>query len=128
LTRPGIALAAAIRSAALRNGLSLVVTSPHSTVATSDTGSKSFRMSHVRFECRLGSIVMMLSLKPPIVYPSGGAFATCSVPISPAAPGWFSMTICWPRFCDIFCARIRAALSTALAAASGTIIRIGLLG
>ena len=38
------------------------------------------------------------------------------------------MMICCPMFSDIFCATIRAALSTALAAASGTIIRIGLLG
>src|SRR4051812_3422473 len=38
------------------------------------------------------------------------------------------MTMAWPRFWPIFCATMRAALSTALPAASGTIIRIGLLG
>ena len=40
----------------------------------------------------------------------------------------FSMLIAWPRLTDIFCVTMRAALSTALPAASGTIMRIGLLG
>src|SRR5450631_876131 len=38
------------------------------------------------------------------------------------------MTIACPMFCDMRCARIRAALSTALAAARGTIICIVLFG
>src|SRR5438874_9412965 len=71
---------------------------------------------------------MMLSLKPPMTYPSGAALATRSAPINPAAPGWFSITIACPMFSDIRCARIRAALSTALAAAKGTIIWIGRFG
>ena len=41
---------------------------PVSLVATSETGSKSLRMSQVRLVLfMLGSIVMMLSLNPPIV-------------------------------------------------------------
>ncbi len=64
---PGRALASAMRSAALRYGAALFATSPHSTVATSDTGSKSRRMSQGIFGYMLGSIVMMLSLKPPMV-------------------------------------------------------------
>src|ERR1700675_1911207 len=73
-------------------------------------------------------MVMMLALKPRRIYPSGAALATRSVPIRPAAPGWFSTTIAWPMFSDMRWARIRAALSTALAAASGTIIWIARLG
>jgi hypothetical protein len=46
----------------------------------------------------------------------------------PEAPGWFSTTNDWPMFWPIFCATMRAALSTALPAASGTINRIGLFG
>ncbi len=46
----------------------------------------------------------------------------------PAAPTMFSTTMVCPMLADIFCASRRAATSTALPAASGTIMRIGLLG
>jgi hypothetical protein len=48
-------------------GVWLPATRPHSTVATSDTGAKSFKMSQRIFDCMLGTMVMMLSLKPPMV-------------------------------------------------------------
>src|SRR5689334_18565708 len=64
-----------MRSAADLKAVWFPATSPHSTVATSETGSKSFRMSQRIFDCRWGTMVMMLSLKPPIVYPSTGGAA-----------------------------------------------------
>ena len=42
----GFAFAAVIRSPAVLYGALLLATNPHSTVATSDTGSKSLTMSH----------------------------------------------------------------------------------
>ena len=36
-------------------------------LSTSEIGSKSFKISHGILGCRLGSMVMMESLKPPIV-------------------------------------------------------------
>ena len=46
----------------------------------------------------------------------------------PAAPTTFSTTTVWPMFWDILAASRRAATSTALPAASGTIMRMGLAG
>ena len=46
----------------------------------------------------------------------------------PAAPTMFSTTMLWPMLAPIFCAIRRAATSTALAAASGTIMRTDRFG
>jgi hypothetical protein len=62
-----LAFAAAIKSAALRYGLSTPVTRPHSIVPTSETASKSFSVSHGIFACMLGTIVTTLSLNAPNV-------------------------------------------------------------
>jgi hypothetical protein len=59
---------------------------------------------------------------------AGGCEDRKPAPISPDAPGWFRITNCWPMLSAIFCVTIRAATSTALAAASGTIILIGRSG
>lgn len=73
-------------------------------------------------------MVATLSLKPPMVYPSGAALANLSAPMMPAAPVIFSITIDCPILVDIFCANNLAATSTALPTAKGKIMRIGLLG
>jgi hypothetical protein len=49
-----------------------------------------------------------------------------SVPIRPAAPGWLSITICWPVFSAIFWVTMRIPTSIELPACSGMIIRIDL--
>jgi hypothetical protein len=51
-----------------------------------------------------------------------------SAPIMPAAPAWFSTTMGWPMFSDIFCVIMRSTTSSELPAASGTSMRIGFEG
>src|SRR6185295_1944505 len=48
--------------------------------------------------------------------------------MSPAAPGWFSITTARPMLSLIFCATMRSMMSTALPACSGISIRIGFAG
>src|SRR5689334_5708770 len=64
----------------------------------------------------------------PMVYPSGAAFATASVPIIPPAPGLFSTITGWPMRLRSGSARTRANVSGVEAAANGTMIRIGRCG
>jgi hypothetical protein len=64
----------------------------------------------------------------PIVWPSGGARATTSVPIVPDAPVRLSITTCWPRFSESLAPVRRARMSTLPPGAKGTIQRIGFVG
>src|SRR3954466_4193029 len=76
----------------------------------------------------LGIMVRMLSFSTPTVYPSGPARFTRSAPMLPAAPGWFSTTICLPRLSLILLATMRTITSTALPACSGITNSSGLAG
>jgi hypothetical protein len=62
------------------------------------------------------------------VWPSGGAFATRSMPMLPPAPARLSTTTAWPHFSDSFWPTIRASASDAPPGACGTTRRTGLVG
>jgi hypothetical protein len=62
------------------------------------------------------------------VYPSGSDFATYSVPRLLPAPGLFSMNTCWPHIAESLSASMRATVSVGPPAATGTMMRTGLLG
>src|SRR5882762_7968054 len=62
------------------------------------------------------------------VLPSGLAFATTSVPITPPAPPRFSTTTDCPHFCESFAATVRAVISVPPPGANGTMNVTGLAG
>ena len=62
------------------------------------------------------------------VWPSGGAFATKSVPMLPLAPALFSTTTAWPHFSESFGAMTRARMSMPVPGEKGTISVTGRLG
>src|SRR5882672_11463559 len=62
------------------------------------------------------------------VLPSGLAFATTSVPITPPAPPRFSTTTDCPHFCESFAATVRAVISVPPPGANGTMKVTGLAG
>src|SRR2546422_9256252 len=64
----------------------------------------------------------------PIVWPSGGALARISVPITLPAPGRLSAITGWPRAAASFAPTARDKRSVVPPAANGTMIRIGLVG
>ena len=63
-----------------------------------------------------------------MVYPSGAAFATASVPVTPPAPPRLSMTTCCLRISDIRCPTTRAIRSFGPPGGNGTMSRIGFDG
>src|SRR5215510_13934211 len=63
-----------------------------------------------------------------IVYPSGSALATDAAPMVPPAPVRFSTTTAWPSRAASWSETVRAMMSMALPAVTGTITRSGLLG
>src|SRR5882672_9282296 len=64
----------------------------------------------------------------PIVWPSGGALATISVPITLPAPGRLSTITGWPSAAASFAPTARDKMSAVPPAANVTMIRIGLVG
>ena len=68
------------------------VTSADGAIAGSVTGAKSLSGSYGIF-CRFGMIEIGPLEAASRVYPSGAAFATCSEPMAPPAPGLFSTTM-----------------------------------
>src|SRR4051812_46997163 len=72
------------------------------------------------------TIVLMLAR--PIVYPSGAAFATSSVPMMPFAPPRLSTTTCAPSASAIPGATVRATISTTPPGGKPTTKRSGFAG
>src|SRR5437879_8170277 len=64
----------------------------------------------------------------PIVWPSGGALATISVPITPPAPDRLSVITGWPSAAASFAPTARDSRSVVPPTANGTMMRIGLVG
>src|SRR3989442_16045006 len=64
----------------------------------------------------------------PIVWPSGGALATISVPITPPAPDRLSVITGWPSTAASFAPTARDKRSVVPPTANGTMMRIGLVG
>src|SRR5262249_23084288 len=62
------------------------------------------------------------------VYPSGSDLATYSAPMLLPAPGLFSMNTCWPHIAESLSASMRATISVGPPAATGTMMRTGLVG
>src|SRR4051812_24853574 len=95
--------------------------------ATSDTETKSRKGSYgtrgIRNWFVTNGIVLMRS-----VYPSGGAFITTSVPITPDAPDRLSTTIDCPIDSVSFAASSRPTTSTLPPGGNGETSRIGFAG
>lgn len=70
----------------------------------------------------------MLLMANRMVWPSGSALATAAAPIMPVAPGRFSTMMGWPSEAASFSPISRVIASTLPPAASGTTMRIGLVG
>src|SRR5438552_18597006 len=64
----------------------------------------------------------------PMVWPSGGALATISVPITPPAPDRLSAITGWPSAAASFAPTARDSRSVVPPTANGTMMRIGLVG
>ncbi len=64
----------------------------------------------------------------PIVYPSAGARAICTLPTDPPAPGRFSTVTDWPHASVNFCPLRRARMSVEPPGVNGTIIVMPLFG
>src|SRR5947207_4472945 len=64
----------------------------------------------------------------PMVWPSGGALATISVPITLPAPGRLSVITGWPSAAASFAPTARDRVSEVPPAANVTMMRIGLVG
>src|SRR5512144_1118525 len=76
----------------------------------------------------LGLIASAPALEMAMVYPSGGDFATASVPVTPPCPERLSMTIGCLRISDMRCPTTRAMMSFGPPGGNGTISLIDLLG
>src|SRR6516225_3600261 len=63
-----------------------------------------------------------------IVYPSGSDRAAYSLPMLLPAPALFSMNTVWPHSAESFSASMRATISVGPPAATGTMMRTGLVG
>src|SRR2546422_11039636 len=94
--------------------------------ATSVTGSRSFTGSYGSLY-RLGLTVKVRGTIS-MMWPSGGALATISVPIMPEAPGRFSTTNGWPRLSESFGAMSRPTMSVEPPGAKPSIRRTVLVG
>src|SRR5438552_5833257 len=64
----------------------------------------------------------------PMVWPSGGALATISVPITPPAPDRLPAITDWPSAAASFAPTARDSRSVVPPTANGTMMRIGLVG
>src|SRR5512139_2854439 len=76
----------------------------------------------------LGLIASAPALEMAMVYPSGGDFATASVPVTPPCPERFSITIGCLRISDMRWSTTRAMMSFGPPGGKGTINLIDLLG
>src|SRR5512143_3198804 len=76
----------------------------------------------------LGLIASAPALEMAMVYPSGGDFATASVPVTPPCPERFSITIGCLRISDMRWPTTRAMMSFGPPGGKGTINLIDLLG
>src|SRR5580698_3448128 len=116
----GLALAAATTSAKDLYGLDGWVASTFGAVPISMTGARSFTVSKLRSN-RNGFTACESNTNTQVL-PSGGDFATISVPRAPEEPGRFSITIVALRFfCMPGCA-MRAIGSTLPPGGKGTMI------
>ena len=76
-------------------------------------GEKSVSTSYGVFLMSEGVMVKVFTVTIS-VWPSGGAFATKSVPMLPLAPALFSTTTGWPHLSESFGAMTRARMSIPL--------------
>jgi len=61
------------------------------------------------------------------VWPSGGDFTTSCVPVTPLAPGRFSITTGWPS-CTLNCCPMMRATVSGAPAENGTTMRMARFG